>query len=78
MDIKAFLILVGFTFFCFLLTAWAVVNVAKKDFGSTGVAKKDFGSKGKKAFWWVIASVPYVGFLIYLIFGFRKGVKIDQ
>ena len=68
MDIKAFLILVGFTFFCFLLTAWAVVNVAKKD----------FGSKVKKAFWWVIASVPYVGFLIYLIFGFRKGKKIVQ
>ena len=30
---------------------------------------------GKKALWWVIASVPFAGFIVYLIFGFRKGKK---
>ena len=39
------------------------------------VAQKDFGTAGKKAQWWIIASVPFVGFIVYLIFGFRKGIK---
>ena len=49
----------------FLATVWAIVDVAQKDFGTTG----------KKALWWVVASVPFVGFIVYLIFGFRKGKK---
>ena len=49
-----------------LATIWAVVDVAQKD----------FGSPGKKALWWIIASVPFVGFIVYLILGFRKGKKI--
>ena len=67
-NIRAFLIIAGIIFVFFLLTTWAILNVAKKD----------FGSPGKKAFWWVIASIPFIGFLIYLIFGFRKGVKIEH
>jgi len=68
MSIKMLLIIAGVTFVCFLLTAWAIVNVAQKDFGSIG----------KKALWWVIASIPFVGFLIYLVFGYRKGAKTDS
>ena len=48
-----------------IATLWAIVDVAQKDFGTVG----------KKALWWVIASVPFVGFIVYLIFGFRKGKK---
>ncbi len=50
----------------FLATIWAIVDVAQKDFGSTG----------KKALWWIIASIPFIGFIIYLLFGFRKGKKV--
>jgi len=39
------------------------------------VAQKDFGTTGRKALWWIIASVPFAGFIVYLIFGFRKGKK---
>ncbi len=39
------------------------------------MAQMDFGTAGKKAQWWIIASVPFVGFIVYLIFGFRKGKK---
>jgi hypothetical protein len=46
-------------------TIWAIVDVAQKD----------FGTMGKKALWWIIASVPFIGFIVYLIFGFRKGKK---
>ncbi len=46
-------------------TIWAVVDVAQKDFGSPGA----------KAVWWVIASIPFVGFLAYLLVGFRRGRK---
>ena len=52
----------------FLGTVWAIIDVAQKDFGSTRA----------KALWWVVASVPFLGFLIYLIFGFRKGKKSDN
>ncbi len=65
MSIKAFLIIAGLFFLFFILTTWAIMNVAQKDFGSTG----------KKVFWWIVASIPFIGFLIYLMFGFRKGGK---
>ncbi len=48
-----------------LLTAWAVVDAALRSFGSAG----------KRALWIVVASIPFVGFLIYFIFGRRKGKK---
>ena len=51
----------------FFATIWAIVDVAQKDFGTTG----------KKALWWLIASVPFIGFLIYLIFGLRTGKKME-
>ena len=44
----------------FIATIWAIVDVAQKDFGTVG----------KKAQWWIIASVPFVGFIVYLMFGF--------
>ena len=51
-----------------LLTVWAVVNAAQKDFGSLG----------KKAFWVFVASIPFVGVVFYLIFGFRKGKRLED
>jgi uncharacterized membrane protein YhaH (DUF805 family) len=61
----AALIIIGLCIPFMLLTAWAVVDGALRDFGSTG----------KKVLWIVIASIPFVGFLIYFIFGCRKGRK---
>lgn len=49
----------------FILTVWAVVNAALKD----------FGSPAKKALWLVVASIPYVGFIFYFTIGSRKGKK---
>jgi len=54
---------IGFAFY--ILTVLAIVDVALKDFGSIG----------KKALWGVIAFIPFIGWLIYLIFGFRKGKR---
>jgi hypothetical protein len=65
MELKTIAIFVGLCVPFFLGTIWAVVDVAQKD----------FGTMGKKALWWIIASVPFMGFIIYLIFGFRKGKK---
>ena len=65
MELKTIAIFVGLCVPFFLGTIWAVVDVAQKD----------FGTMGKKALWWIIASVPFIGFIIYLIFGFRKGEK---
>ena len=65
MDLKTIAIFVGLCVPFFLGTIWAVVDVAQKD----------FGTMGKKALWWIIASVPFIGFIIYLVFGFRKRKK---
>ena len=51
--------------FFYLLTVLAIIDIARKD----------FGSMGKKALWGFIAVVPFIGWLVYLIFGFRKGKK---
>jgi hypothetical protein len=49
----------------FILTVWALVDVFMKNFGSTG----------RKALWVVVAGFPFIGGIIYLIFGFRQGRK---
>ena len=55
-------IVIGFLFFA--ITMLAFVDVARKDFGTTG----------KKALWAVITLIPFVGWLIYCLFGMRRGV----
>jgi uncharacterized membrane protein YhaH (DUF805 family) len=52
----------------YLLTILAIVDIVRKDFGTIR----------KKALWGIIALIPFVGWLIYLIFGFRKGKKPVQ
>ena len=51
----------------FIGTIWAVVDSAQKDFGSLG----------RKAVWVAVSSVPFVGFIVYLLFGFRRGKRQD-
>ncbi|NQT09761.1 MAG: PLDc N-terminal domain-containing protein [Desulfobacteraceae bacterium] len=65
MDLKTITVFLALCIPFFLMTVWAIVNVAQKDFGTIG----------KKALWGVIASIPFIGFIIYIIFGFRKGKK---
>jgi hypothetical protein len=68
MDLKfVFWVLVG-TLPFFLLSVWALVDALQKDFGTIG----------KKAIWGFVAAVPYIGFIIYFLFGRRKGVKPVQ
>ena len=62
-DLKAVFIFLAVCVPFFIGTIWAVVDVAQKDFGTA----KD------KAVWWVVASIPFVGFIVYLLTGFRKG-----
>ncbi|MCP3943543.1 MAG: hypothetical protein GY710_18990 [Desulfobacteraceae bacterium] len=39
------------------------------------IIKKDFGSIKTKALWHFVALIPFLGWLIYLVFGSRKGQK---
>ena len=68
MDLKTALTVVVASVPFFILTVWALVDVFVKDFGSTG----------RKALWALIAAVPFVGALVYLIFGFRQGRKPEK
>jgi len=47
----------------FLLTMMALRDIILKDFGSTKA----------KFIWHFIAIVPLVGWLVYLVFGYKKG-----
>jgi Phospholipase_D-nuclease N-terminal len=64
-DLKAILTFLAICVPFFIGTIWAV----------TDVAQKDFGTGKNKAVWWVVASIPFVGFIVYLLTGFRKGKK---
>jgi hypothetical protein len=48
-----------------VLTMLALVDIIHKDFSSTRA----------KLVWHFIALIPLAGWLIYLIFGYRKGTK---
>ena len=49
----------------FGLTMLALIDIIKKDFSSIKI----------KVLWHFVALVPIIGWLIYLIFGYRKGQK---
>ena len=64
MSTGMFVVLSGVLFF--LLTCVAILDIARKDFGSIQM----------KALWaFVVAMVPFIGVLIYFLFGFRKGKR---
>lgn len=58
--------------FLLLTLAFAITLAALID-----VARKDFGSVARKTVWWIVASIPIAGSLIYLIFGYRQGKRIE-
>jgi hypothetical protein len=65
MDLKLIAIFLGLCVPFFLLTIWAVVDVAQRD----------FGSNQKKVLWWIVSSIPFVGFIPYFLVGIRQGKK---
>ena len=64
-DLEPTLIFLAVCIPFFIGTVWAVIDVAQKDFATSR----------HKALWWLVASVPFVGFIVYLLFGMRKGKK---
>ncbi len=49
---------------------WVLTVLALLD-----VILKDFGSLKNKALWFIVAFIPFIGWLVYLVFGFRKGTR---
>ncbi|MDM8524432.1 PLDc N-terminal domain-containing protein [Desulfococcaceae bacterium HSG8] len=50
----------------FLITCWAIIDIAQKEFDKFE----------KKILWgFLVASVPFIGVIIYIIFGYKRGVK---
>jgi hypothetical protein len=58
-------IVIGTGVFFFLLTFFAIWDIAWKDFGSLG----------KKALWGIITLTPFIGPILYFAIGFRRGKK---
>jgi len=62
MSIGMIIVLTGVAFF--LMTCAAILDIARKDFGSMEM----------KALWvFIVALVPFIGVLVYIIIGRRKG-----
>ncbi len=51
-----------------LLTCLAIVDVARKDFGAIE----------KKAIWGFTTLVPFIGPIVYFLFGIKKGTPKSQ
>jgi len=68
LDTATIIFWIKIAFFFYILTILAVIDITRKD----------FGSMGKKALWACVALIPFIGWLIYLIFGFRKGKRPDS
>ncbi len=63
MDLQTITTVLILTIPFFAGTLWAVVNAAQKEFATLG----------QKALWVIVAGIPFVGFIIYFLFGARKG-----
>ena len=63
MSTAEWIVLTGVGFY--LLTCWAIFDIARKDFG--GIEKK--------AAWAFLTLIPFLGPIIYIAVGFRKGSK---
>ena len=68
MDFHTIKMVLGLSVPFLLATFWAVIHAAQKEFGSLR----------EKVLWMMIAAIPFIGFIIYLIFGFRKGKKLGE
>ena len=65
MDITTAIVWIKISVVFYLFTVLAIVDIVRKDFGTIG----------KKALWGLVAMIPFFGWMVYLIFGFRKGKK---
>ena len=68
MDFHTIKIVLGLSVPFLLATLWAVIHAAQKEFGSLR----------EKVLWMMIAAIPFIGFIIYLLFGFRRGKKLGE
>ena len=65
MDVNTLMVVVCICIPFVLATFWAVLDAAQKEFGSFG----------HKAAWMLVGAVPFIGFIIYLLFGLKKGKR---
>ncbi len=65
MTLDTVLVVVGICTPFILLTLWGIIHAAQRDFGAIE----------KKAAWILVAAIPFLGFIIYIFFGLKRGKK---
>ena len=68
MDFQTIKMVLGLSVPFLLATLWAVIHASQKEFGGFR----------EKVLWMMVAAIPFIGFIIYLLFGFRKGKKTGE
>ncbi len=58
------------TFIVAAFVLWGFTMLALID-----IILKDFGGLKPKTLWVIIASIPGIGWIIYLLFGYKKGTR---
>jgi uncharacterized membrane protein YhaH (DUF805 family) len=62
------LTIIGTGILCYLMTCWALMDVAGRD----------FGDMGKKALWGAVAFIPFAGWMVYLLCGRKRGKRREE
>ena len=68
MNLDGIKVILGICIPFVLLSIWAILNAAQKEFETFE----------KKILWTLVAAIPFIGFIVYLSFGYRQGKKPDQ
>jgi uncharacterized membrane protein len=66
MSLNMSIIMLGLFFY--LVTCLLILDIAKKDFGAIHI----------QILWVFITLIPFIGCVLYLVFGYRKGNKPDK
>lgn len=62
------IIVIGTGVLFFLLTCWAIIDIAFRD----------FGTMKRKALWGFITLTPFIGPILYFSMGIKRGKKPGQ
>jgi hypothetical protein len=65
MDLRVIAVILALCVPFLLITVWALVDVAQRE----------FATPRQKIVWWLVASIPFVGAIPYVLFGIRQGKK---
>lgn len=63
------------------ILVWAFLGIfflIMTNFAFAHCIKREFETRGQKILWCIISLIPFLGFILYFIFGAKKGVIKEE